>query len=501
LNGLLEAMCDGLLSAVEGVDKAFDLQLAFGKNLTEFGLRAFGVVLWEKQSEIAEAITKHPKVACKSGHKVGKTLLIAIVAWWWVLTQPLGRCILSSTTARQVRGNIWREVRDLWRKRTPEFAHLPKPAKMPHIGVQWEDGREIVGFTAREPEAMAGYSGSKLLYVVDEASGVGQTLFDVIEGNLAGGGRIAIFSNPTQQTGYFYNAFNKDREDWRLFTIRSTETPNAIAGHVVIEGLAELNWCKQREKAWGPDSSRYQVKVLGNFPDQGDDTVVPRLLVEQGQMAWEEMETPETLVVFGAIDVARFGDDESAWCFREGMKVDGLKAKQGLDTVELADTFIRDAEERRNGRKVVVRVDTTGVGGGVADYLRSKKLHWLKVIDIVGAASSGDPEVYANLRAEVTFSVKEFLEQGGALPPDDDLDLELGAIKYKFNTKGQILVESKDEIRKADRLGRSPDRADCVCMVTWGFEDEYAGDFDVVIDADEEGDDEGYRSGDQRGFG
>jgi hypothetical protein len=50
-------------------------------------------------------------------------------------------------------------------------------------------------------------------------------------------------------------------------------------------------------------------------------------------------------------------------------------------------------------------------------------------------------------------------------PADDDLAAQLGAIKYKFTSRGQIQIESKDDMKK--RGLPSPDRADAL-MLTAG---------------------------------
>ena len=431
-----------------------------------FALDMFGVELWDKQAEIARGIAANPAVAVKSGHKVGKSMLLAVIAWWWACTRERATVICSSSTDRQVRGIIWKEVRKLWRMAQKLGNDLPKPAELPSIGVQWEDGREIKGFTAGQPEAMAGFSGDQLLFLIDEASGVDDVLFEAIEGNLAAdGARIAIFSNPTKATGKFYNAFNRERAEWKTYTIRSLDTPNARHGSEVIKGLAGRDWCEKRKRVWGEASAYYKVRVLGEFPDQGDNSVVPRALLQVAKERWEKTEG-EGSVLYAAIDVARFGDDESVIAFRLGLKVYDLMAQQGLDNIEVADWFLQEVEEVRDGKCVKVRVDTTGNGGGVADSLRARDLHWLDVEDFVGSGKAVNDTKYLNARAESWFSVGEFVNAGGALPEDEEMELELGAPTYMFN-KERTQVESKDSIKK--RLGRSPDRADAVCMVTWKY--------------------------------
>ena len=120
-------------------------------------------------------------------------------------SRPGARVVLSSASARQVKTILWREVKALHRRAVARGYDLPAPALDPETGVRWEDGREILGFTARDPEKMAGVSGAHLLFLLDEASGISPEIFEAIEGNRAGGARIALASNPTQQSGEFFD--------------------------------------------------------------------------------------------------------------------------------------------------------------------------------------------------------------------------------------------------------------------------------------------------------
>ena len=502
---------------VEGWKRNADKALESDAKLTKytddpvaFALDAFGVALWDKQEDIARSIASGTKTACKSGHKIGKSTLIAIVAWWWAFTRPRARVIIISATDRQIRGIIWKELRRLRRMMKPGF-ELPRPAELPGIGVQWNDdgGREIIGFSAASPEKAAGYSGDQVLYLADEASGIKRELFDAVEGNLAGGGRIALFSNPTQSSGYFFDAFHSQRADWSLFTVSSTETPNARTGKDIIPGLARRDWCEGRAAAWGTASSRYQVRVVGNFPDQGDDSVVPRIHVQAAQDRYDETPWDETGPILLGLDVARFGDDESVLAFRHGSKFEDVIARQGLPADQVASLVVSECNQRRivsrdiaamglsvPGRRVVVFVDATGVGGPVADILRADEdaRQWMTVVDVVSAARAERDTEYANLRAELWFAYADLLKTSGAIPQDEELDLELGTPKYKYDAKNRQIVEPKDEIKK--RLKRSPDRADAHVMTCMPVGTNTSEDWSSSVPNDQGG----FRFQGQRGF-
>jgi len=428
---------------------------------------AFGLELWSKQAEIGRALTVHDRAAAKSGHKIGKSTLAAALSYWWNETRPRGRVVMTSSSGRQVRSILWREVKRLRRTAKPGFS-FPTPAELPDLGMQWEDGREIVGFSTDDPERMAGISGDQVLFIVDEASGVKAEIFDAIEGNTAGGGSILMLSNPTQTSGYFYDAFNRNKSEWKTFTISSEETPNVVQGRIVIPGLATREWVEKRRRGWGVDSPRYAVRVKGEFPAQGDDTVIPLGLVDEAQARWniergENGYVPSTGPLHMGVDVARFGDDESVLAPRRGYRLEPLVVFDNLDTTTLARKVVEECKKRSPYERVYVKVDGTGVGAGVVDSLREfgnddMPADWMTVIEVNNAERADKPDEYLNRRAEIAFDVRRWLESGGAIPEDLELEGELVATKYRLTPKNQIQIESKDEIRR--RLGRSPDRAD-----------------------------------------
>jgi hypothetical protein len=106
-------------------------------------------------------------------------------------------------------------------------------------------------------------------------------------------------------------------------------------------------------------------------------------------------------------------------------------------------------------------VDGVGVGGGVVDQLVEQG-H--EVLDMQSGAGAVDSEHYLNARAEWYWALRERFEQGDIDidPDDDDLAAQLGAVKYKYTSRGQVQIESKDDMRK--RKLPSPDRADALML-------------------------------------
>jgi len=107
-----------------------------------------------------------------------------------------------------------------------------------------------------------------------------------------------------------------------------------------------------------------------------------------------------------------------------------------------------------------ILVDSIGIGSGVVDRLRELDLP-VRGINVSESPSMGD--TYMNLRSELWFKAKAWLEDRSCkLPKDDQLISELTSIRYSFTSSGKMKAESKDEMRKRG-LG-SPDLADALCL-------------------------------------
>ena len=242
-------------------------------------------------------------------------------------------------------------------------------------------------------------------------------------------------------------------------------TPEDIANDTWQEKAQEVpyprlitpQWVSDRYKAWGESSAPYQVRVMGNFPQQGEDTLIPLLWIELAMERWED--TPEGQPVQLGVDVAAFGSDKTVIAVRKGQKVTALNVYSQKNTRETAGLVRHHAQENET-RKVAV--DEIGIGRGVVDSLEEDGFN---DVGVNVAERASDPERYHNLRAELWYTFRELLDPDKdpiALPPDDELLSELASVKYKVDARGAIQIESKEDMKK--RLGHSPDRADAVVL-------------------------------------
>jgi phage terminase large subunit len=411
---------------------------------------------------LLEAVANYPRVACKSGQKTGKSFALAILAVWWVMTRDRGYCLLTAPTYTQIKDPLWKELFSLRALAARSGIELGgELLKEPSSGWSWPGDRKIFGRSTDKPERLQGISSPNLLVIVDEASGYDPELWDPLVGNLVGGGKLCATSNPTEASGPFFDAFTQKAEFWLPLTFRSDQTPNYIEGRRVIPGLATREDVDAIRTEYGEKSAIYQTRVLGEFPTQGDNAVIPYGLVTAAQRRHAETQATGRLHI--GVDVARFGDDETIIRPRRGLKALPPKILQGFDNVDVAGEVLRLARELRTNREIpLVKIDEIGNGSGVVDVLsRSEELE----VRGVNVAETATAEGYHRMRDQLWFAIAAWLREGGALEDDARLLSELVAPTYGFDAQGRAQVETKDDIKQ--RLGRSPDRADALALAIY----------------------------------
>lgn len=426
-----------------------------------FASDVLGNPLWSKQVEIAEAIRTHKRVAVRSGHKIGKSNSAACVGLWWLYTRPRGKVILSSSSWDQVDKILWSEIQRLFGQ--SKFA-LPGALLGARSGLTLPDGRTMFGISTNKAERVGGHSGDELLFIIDEASGIEDEIFQAFKGNMAGGARMIMYGNPTQASGEFYDAFHSKRHLWHGIHVSSAETPNVLENRIVIPGLATREWIEEQTEDWGgPGSPLYEIRLAGNFALQSTNAVIALGLIEAAPKRYEETEGKGLLHI--GVDVARFGDDDSVIQPRRGLKAYPPIVIHGYDGNQVAGEALKVAREMRTkGETPMVKVDGIGYGSSVVDNL-SRFPDEIDVVDVNVAEAASD-EKYGNLRAQVWFAIADWLKDGGAFAPGQGkLEGELAAPLYKFDARNRLLVERKEDIKQ--RLRRSPDRADALALAIY----------------------------------
>lgn len=374
--------------------------------------------------------------------------------FWWMLTRFPVKVAATAPTTHQLEDVLWGEIAKWHRAMKHPFLRQMIEVKAGRVELRSAPAESFaVARTARkeQPEAFQGFHSPNMLFLVDEASGVEDIIFEVGEGSMSTeGAKTLLMGNPTRTSGYFYNAFHKDRGKWFTRRVSCEESSQVSKGY--IEDMLVK---------YGVDSNIYRVRVLGEFPITDDDSVIALHLCESAIV--RDVAQTQYQPVWG-VDVARFGSALTALAKRKGNRlVEEVKVWSGKDTMQVSGLIQMEYEEAEEKPEEIL-IDVIGIGAGVVD--RCSELG-LPVRGINVAETGAVKEQYMRLRDELWFRAREWLSaKDCAMPDDADLIAELTAPKYKITSSGKIQIESKDEMQKRGVM--SPDRADAFCLTFAG---------------------------------
>ncbi len=421
-----------------------------------FCREVLGVEPWQRQAEVLAALRDAPRVAVRSGHGTGKTFTAACAALWFLYAFHPAKVVTTAPTQALVRNVLWNEIR-----RLHAGARLPVGGRALEEAIKLGPDAFALGLSTDEAERFQGFHAEHLLVILDEAPGVRPEVWEAAETLLTTrGSRLLAIGNPTRPSGPFYAAFAPGSA-WRTVRISCWDSPNLDGDAARWPALVTRDWIETHRRAWGETSPLYRARVLGEFPDDGAGALFPRAAVEAavGRPAPDGPADPATLRL--GVDVARTGEDATAFCLRDARGVRLRETARTRSTMETAGR-VRQLVREHDLVPGHVFMDDTGLGAGVTDGLVEDGL---AVTPVVLGAAPRDRDHFANVRAECYWALREAIgdpARGFALAGDADLARELGALRYELTGAGAIRIEPKDAIRA--RLGGSPDRADALAL-------------------------------------
>ena len=268
--------------------------------------------------------------------------------------------------------------------------------------------------------------------------------------------------NPTiRKTGSeIWISMNRETENdpvWQAVALHPDERTLVVKVNYTDNPFCPEEMTYLAEKCKNENPRDYEHIWLGAPLSQGNNRLIAQNCVYRAAKNTVFAENSPLII---GLDVARFGDDNTVFCFRRGRKCLRLESYHGLDNVEVANRatfFIKTYNPVR------LFIDAGGVGGGVADILFDRGFKRI-VKPVMFASKAIADDRYHNRRAEMWDELREWLcgEQNVSLPDDDSLFSELCSVGKKYDSRGRLLLEEKDEIKK--RLGRSPDKADALAL-------------------------------------
>lgn len=403
-----------------------------------------------QQSKIIASVAQKKRTSVASGHGIGKSTTGAWLLWWFLCCFPHSRVPVTAPTGHQLNDVLWSEVVKWGNRMVPWFRDQFEVTadKVYHREGDNSKTWYAVARTARKenPDALQGFHGEHLLYIVDEASGVPVEVFQPVEGALTGeGNKILLQGNPTQTTGYLFDSHHRDRSRWNCFQMSSEDSP-----------LVADDYVQSMEEKYGRESDIFRVRVLGQFPRASVNQLISLHLVEEAIGRDYGIDVYRDMPRLVGVDVARFGDDFSAIIRRQGLYSSELRRFHGLDTMTFAGIV---SEEIREWNPHAVFIDGVGNGAGVVDRLRQLGYG---IIEVNAGERAVAHNMYTNLRAEMWCKMRDWLQAGGKIPEDRQLIDDLTGPEYGFDAKNRIQLERKEDM-KARGLA-SPDAGDALSL-------------------------------------
>jgi hypothetical protein len=461
-----------------------------------------GLVATHQQRDLLNAI-KEPgaKVTARSGHGTGKSAALATAIWWKLECFDYSKVPCTAPSAVQLRDILWAEIakwyrhsldmsrawgmpQEFWlssmfeitqdkisargapkewfavaRTARPEQPDALQGFHASDITIS-EDGRAVVVEDVSDKDAHKG----QIMFVIEEAGGVHDKIFEVAEGALSSpNASLLMGGNPTRGTGYFAASHKANRAEFTTLHFRSEDSPLVAPGY--RPGLV---------RKFGEGSNVVRVRADGEFPRADDDALIPLDAVEAA-ISRPRIDAVEPGDRRLGVDIARYGDDRTVFVLREGPNVEHIRIEAKIDTARCTGIIVYLV--RKWGANSVHIDISGGLGAGPYDRLnelrRAGKLPDGLVLVGVNVAEKAPPRSGLDvdhqpfrLRDYVWLEMAEWVTQAdpsfAEIPRDiaDDLAGELCSVRYAIDSAGRLVIESKDVMKR--RGLRSCDLADAL---------------------------------------
>ena len=414
-----------------------------------------------------ESVRDNRYTAVPSCHGAGKSAVAGRIGAWWLASHAPGEAFLVTTapTFNQVKAILWREINKVHR-----IGGLPGWCNE----VEWKiDPNELIGFgrAAKDMTSFQGIHARRVLVIGDEASGISREISEGMETLMTNEDcRMLKIGNPDDPASAFAENC-KPGSGYNVIRISAFDTPNFTGEEIpdwMKHFLVSPIWVEERKKKWGEDSPMYRSKVLGLFPDMAEDGLLSLSSITAAQQnAYDPREGDANEL---GVDVARYGLDASVIYHRHGYKLRRFSRMNKRDTMTVTGEVVRALKVTG---ATVVKVDDTGLGGGVTDRLRELRSEGkipanIEIVAInVGEAcrDMGQTERFKNLRMQVNWMMRDIFNSGklDIDEKDDELAAQAGQIRYKVHSDGIMWMETKADMKKRTH-GTSPDDWDAAVL-------------------------------------
>lgn len=427
---------------------------------------------WQRQ--FVESFLANERTVAIASKGVGKTKLLAGCALYMLTLYHEPKIAVMSVTKDHLRDNLWAEMVKFIEK-SPilkiSLAYSATRIEIKGNPIPFISARSIPK-GANEDEmksALAGLHANVVGFFVDEAGSLPDSIFDTADAILANEdldpkipkfARILVCANAERPKGLFYRIYNSKRsgnpnaeaKQWEMINISSDPNDPNRAERVSKEWAQGVI-----DKYGGREHPVVKINILGVYPDTSEELLLAEWEVDEAMKRGYDEALVAHMEPSIGVDVSRGGDD-SIISTRRGLKAyPFVKIEPGADGPAVGRAIKREAFARK-----VMKVKVDGTGGyglSAIDYLKADGS--LTVITVIYNKTATKPDSFSNIRTEMYVRLRDWVRNGGALPPDPMLKEDL--LAPKLNIRGsRFELEPKESIKA--RLGRSPDRGDALAQ-------------------------------------
>ena len=399
-----------------------------------------------------KSLAKAIQIAVASGHGIGKSAFSSLLILFAIATHENTRGVVTANTDTQLKSKTWAELNKWYNLFIGKELFTYTATALFSADKQYEKTWRIdaIPWSESNPEAFAGLhnQGNRILIIFDEASAISDKIWEVTEGALTDKETEIIwcvFGNPTRNSGRFRECFRKHRNYWTTYQIDSRT--------VKISNKAKLQeWLE----AYGEDSDFFKVRVRGVFPSASDLQFISTEIADKAQKQSYKPGAFDHLPVIIGVDPAWTGSDSLEIVMRQGYYMKSLASIPKNDDDWRMAQLIAQFEDEYKADAVFIDM---GYGTGIYSIGKQLGRKW-RLIEFGG--KSNDP-VYLNMRAYIWGQMKEWLREGGSIPPNDQaLYDDIVGPEAIIDKNGRIQLESKKDMK--DRGLPSPNKGDALAL-------------------------------------
>lgn len=425
---------------------------------------------WQDQfiEKLPSQDPKEKMIALKACTGAGKSAVLGAAQCWFVgchggkdaTEHPIG--IVTSIDQSNLKSGVWKEIA-VWRSRSDYMMRAFDLTSTRLFARDYPDTWYVEARTwakRADPEAqgraMSGIHGKRVMATLDECGDMPVPLLRVAKQILSSEhewGKILAGGNPTSLQGVLYQLCVLEAGLCVGISITADPDDPRRGRRTNIENAREAIRLYGRENPW------VKATILGQFPPASINALLGVEEIETAMRRQPRSDQFDWAQKRLGVDCARFGDDRTTICPRQGPAWFLPAELRGERTSVIAARIVQACNkwEPRDPTSIWIGIDQTGGWGqGTVDQLL---VAGYSPMDLVYSTPSSEAQYY-NLRTQMYFRMAEHIRRSAALPDGPEtttLRAELTAPTYTLR-EGKLWVEPKELIKL--RLGYSPDLAD-----------------------------------------